>query len=81
MAGLALGWKRFRFWEEERAGASSLPANVACSAPGAEAGCAWLGCSDGMVVCADLGAAAVRASFPAHQGRVHFLLSTKVRGD
>jgi hypothetical protein len=67
----ALGWKRFRFFEERAFADAPLPAGAAVAAADARGG-VWLGLADGLVV--RLGAdLAVTASFRAHAGRVHAL--------
>lgn len=72
-----LGWKRFKFFDEARFEDSPLPDSVTASCPGGD-GDVWLGCGDGLVVCLDRGLA-VKATFPAYQGRVHTIQVDKVR--
>lgn len=73
------GFRRFRFFASEAREGPAAPAHVACSAAGAD-GSLWLGCADGTVLGLAGSDLAVQASFQAHQGSVHAVQWSKVRG-
>lgn len=73
----SIGWKRFKFFDEERFRDTPFPEGVtaACAGPDDDI---WLACADGLMVCMDR-ELAIRTTFTAFRGKVHFLDFSKVR--
>ena len=72
----SIGWKRFKFFDEERHREAPLPEGVTASCAGTDND-VWLACADGLVVCMDRDLA-IKITFPAFRATVHFLDVTKV---
>jgi hypothetical protein len=73
----SIGWKKFKFFDEERHTEAPFPEGVTTACAGLNDD-VWLACADGLVVCMDkeLG---IKSTFPAFKGKVHYLSVSKVR--
>ena len=73
----SIGWKRFKFFDEERFRETPFPEGVtaACAGPDDDI---WLACADGLIVCMDR-ELAIKTTFSAFRGKVYFLNISKVR--
>lgn len=64
----ALGWKRFRFFNEFRRTDLSIPSDVICTCCALD-GTTWLGCVDGMAIAVDQSLSLLSA-FRSHEGPI-----------
>jgi hypothetical protein len=74
----SIGWKKFKFFDEERHTGAPFPEGVTTACAGLNDD-VWLACADGLVVCMDK-ELSIKSTFPAYKGTVHYLNVSKVRG-
>jgi len=72
----SIGWKKFKFFDEERHTGAPFPEGVTTACAGINDD-VWLACADGLVVCMDK-ELAIKSTFPAFKGKVHYLNVSKV---
>lgn len=73
----SIGWKKFKFFDEERHTGAPFPEGVTTACAGINDD-VWLACADGLVVCMDRDLS-IKSTFPAFKGKVHHLNVSKVR--
>ncbi|KAL4537889.1 hypothetical protein Ndes2526B_g04250 [Nannochloris sp. 'desiccata'] len=71
----SIGWKKFKFFDEERHTGAPFPEGVTTACAGINDD-VWLACADGLVVCMDRDLS-IKSTFPAFKGKVHHLNVSK----
>ncbi len=75
MAGAAVAWRQFSFFDLTDGRPGEVPEDAVCSTSGRD--CVYIGCSDGRIAVVD-GTQQLATTFQAHPRRVDFITYSQV---